>query len=104
MTSVQLVLNWGGKWKSHHGQYWYEGRRTKAFDFPKDANYDQLLDKVYHVTGIDRDYYRVSMTTVAHTFRPSMPIGIVDDEDVALLLHRENVDPLVCINVEPNRG
>ncbi|TXG52386.1 hypothetical protein EZV62_021555 [Acer yangbiense] len=100
MTSVQLVLNWGGKWKSHHGQYWYEGRRAKAFDFPRDANYDLLLDKVYYVTGIDRDHYRVSMTTVAHTFRPSMPIEIVDDEDVALLLRRENVDPLVCISIE----
>ncbi|KAK0588532.1 hypothetical protein LWI29_002170 [Acer saccharum] len=100
MTSVQLVLNWGGKWKSHHGQYWYEGQRAKAFDFPRDANYDLLLDKVYYVTGIDRDHYRVSMTTVAHTFRPSMPIEIVDDEDVALLLRRENVDPLVCISIE----
>ncbi|TXG48510.1 hypothetical protein EZV62_024385 [Acer yangbiense] len=100
MTSVQLVLNWGGKWKSHHGQYWYEGRRAKAFDFPRDANYDLLLDKVYYVTGIDRDHYRVSMTTVAHTFRPSMPIEIVDDEDVALLLRRENVDPLVYISIE----
>ncbi|TXG61431.1 hypothetical protein EZV62_012794 [Acer yangbiense] len=29
-----------------------------------------------------------------------MPIEIVDDEDVALLLGRENVDPLVCIGVE----
>ncbi|KAK1582103.1 hypothetical protein Q3G72_011835 [Acer saccharum] len=100
MTSVQLVLNWGGKWKSHHAQYWYEGRRAKAFDFPRDANYDLLLDKVYYVTGIDRDHYRVSMTTVAHTFHPSMPIEIVDDEDVALLLRLENVDPLVCISIE----
>ncbi|KAK2661678.1 hypothetical protein Ddye_000252 [Dipteronia dyeriana] len=100
MTSVQLVLNWGGKWKSHHGQYWYEGQRAKAFDFPRDANYDQLLDKVYRVTGIDRDHYQVSMTTVAQTFRPSMTIEIVDDEDVVLLLRRENVDPLVCISIE----
>ncbi|KAK2665808.1 hypothetical protein Ddye_004382 [Dipteronia dyeriana] len=100
MTSVQLVLNWGGKWKSHHGQYWYEGQRAKAFDFSRDANYDQLLNKVYRVTGIDRDHYRVSMTTVAQIFRPSMPIEIVDDEDVVLLLRRENVDPLVCISVE----
>ncbi|KAK2658619.1 hypothetical protein Ddye_005152 [Dipteronia dyeriana] len=45
MTSVQLVLILGGKWKSHHGQYWYEGQRAKVFDFPRDANYDQLLDK-----------------------------------------------------------
>ncbi|TXG60211.1 hypothetical protein EZV62_014784 [Acer yangbiense] len=29
---IQLVLNWGGKWKSHHDQYWYEGQRAKAFD------------------------------------------------------------------------
>ncbi|KAK3189673.1 hypothetical protein Dsin_029234 [Dipteronia sinensis] len=29
-----------------------------------------------------------------------MPIEIVDDKDVALLLRRENVDPLVCISVE----
>ncbi|KAK1571726.1 hypothetical protein Q3G72_022091 [Acer saccharum] len=29
-----------------------------------------------------------------------MPIEIVDDEDVALLLGRENVDPLVCIGVK----
>ncbi|KAK1553374.1 hypothetical protein Q3G72_033881 [Acer saccharum] len=99
MASVQLVFNWGGKWKSHHDQYWYEGRRAKVFDFPRDANYDKLLNKVYHVIGIDRDYYRVSMTTIAHTFRPSMPIEIVDDEDVALLLRQENVDPLVCISV-----
>ncbi|KAK2634850.1 hypothetical protein Ddye_029642 [Dipteronia dyeriana] len=40
------------------------------------------------------------MTTVAQTFRPSMPIEIVDDEDVVLLLHRENVDLIVCISVE----
>ncbi|KAK3219469.1 hypothetical protein Dsin_013439 [Dipteronia sinensis] len=40
------------------------------------------------------------MTTLPQTFRPSMPIEIVDDEDVALLLRRENVDPLVCISVE----
>ncbi|KAK3229140.1 hypothetical protein Dsin_001021 [Dipteronia sinensis] len=40
------------------------------------------------------------MTTLPQTFRPSMPIEIVDDEDVQLLLCRENVDPLVCINVE----
>ncbi|KAK2643594.1 hypothetical protein Ddye_025357 [Dipteronia dyeriana] len=29
-----------------------------------------------------------------------MPIEIIDDEDVQLLLSRENVDPLVCISVE----
>ncbi|KAK2658963.1 hypothetical protein Ddye_005496 [Dipteronia dyeriana] len=29
-----------------------------------------------------------------------MPTEIVDDEDVTLLLHRENADPLVCISVE----
>ncbi|KAK3212353.1 hypothetical protein Dsin_017059 [Dipteronia sinensis] len=90
----------GGEWKSHHGEYWYEGRRAKAFDFSRDSNFDQLLDKVYNITGIDRDHYRVSMTTLPQTFRPSMPIEIIDDEDVALLLRRENVDPLVCISVE----
>ncbi|KAK2655824.1 hypothetical protein Ddye_008876 [Dipteronia dyeriana] len=40
------------------------------------------------------------MTTLPQTFHPSMPIEIVDDEDVKLLLSRENVDPLVCISVE----
>ncbi|KAK3199141.1 hypothetical protein Dsin_022556 [Dipteronia sinensis] len=100
MKSVHLVLNLGGEWKSNHGEYWYEGRRAKAFDFSRDSNYDQLLDKVYNVTRIDRDHYQVSMTTLPQTFRPSMPIEIVDDEDVALLLRRENVDPLVCIIVE----
>ncbi|KAK1584068.1 hypothetical protein Q3G72_029567 [Acer saccharum] len=100
MKNVHLVLNWGGEWKNHHGEYWYEGQRAKAFAFSRDSNYDQLLDKVYNVTGIDRDHYRVSMTTLPQTFRPSMPIEIVDDEDVALLLGRENVDPLVCIGVE----
>ncbi|KAK2637276.1 hypothetical protein Ddye_032068 [Dipteronia dyeriana] len=100
MKNVHLVLNWGGEWKSHHGEYWYEGRRAKAFAFSRDSNYDQLLDKVYNVTGIDKDHYRVSMTTLPQTFSPSMPIKIVDDEDVQLLLSRENVDPLVCISVE----
>jgi hypothetical protein len=100
MKNVHVVLNWGGEWKNHHGEYWYEGQRAKAFAFSRDSNYDQLLDKVYNVTGIDRDHYRVSMTTLPQTFRPSMPIEIVDDEDVALLLGRENVDPLVCIGVE----
>ncbi|KAK2660579.1 hypothetical protein Ddye_007112 [Dipteronia dyeriana] len=55
---------------------------------------------VYNVTRIDRDHYRVSMTNLPQTFRPSMPIEIVDDKDIALLLRRENVDPLVCISVE----
>ncbi|KAK2644611.1 hypothetical protein Ddye_019806 [Dipteronia dyeriana] len=81
-------------------KYWYEGRRAKAFNFSRDSNYDQLLGNVYNVIGIDRDHYRVSMTTLPQTFRPSMPIEIVDDEDVALLLRRENVGPLVCISVE----
>ncbi|TXG54834.1 hypothetical protein EZV62_020090 [Acer yangbiense] len=100
MTNVQLVLNWGGEWKSDHGVYWYDGRRGRAFDFPRDANYDQLLDKVYRVIGIDRNHYRATLTTVAQTIRPSLPIEIIDDDDVALLLRRENVDPLVCISVE----
>ncbi|TXG50204.1 hypothetical protein EZV62_022728 [Acer yangbiense] len=100
MTNVQLVLNWGGEWKSDHGVYWYDGRRGMAFDFPRDANYDQLLDKVYRVIGIDRNHYRATLTTVAQTIRPSLPIEIIDDDDVALLLRRENVDPLVCISVE----
>ncbi|KAK2646266.1 hypothetical protein Ddye_021461 [Dipteronia dyeriana] len=100
MKIVHLFLNWGGEWKSHHGEYWYEGRRAKAFVFSRDSNYDQLFDKVYNVTGIDKDHYRVSMTTLPQTFRPSMPIEIVDDEDIQLLLSRENVDPLFCISVE----
>ncbi|KAK2649994.1 hypothetical protein Ddye_017483 [Dipteronia dyeriana] len=100
MKNVHFVLNWGGEWKNHHGKYWYEGQRAKAFNFPKDSNYDQLLGKVYNVTGIDRDHYRVSMTTLPQMFRPSMPIEIIDDKDVALLLRRENVNPLVCISVE----
>ncbi|TXG72867.1 hypothetical protein EZV62_001446 [Acer yangbiense] len=100
MTNVQLVLNWGGEWKSDHGVYWYDGQRRRAFDFPRDANYDQLLDKVYRVIGIDRNHYRATLTTVAQTIRPSLPIEIIDDDDVALLLRRENVDPLVCISVE----
>ncbi|TXG49460.1 hypothetical protein EZV62_025335 [Acer yangbiense] len=101
MKNVHLVLNWGGEWKNLHGEYWYEGQRVKAFTFSRDSNYDQLLDKVYNVTGIDRDHYQVSMTTLPQTFHPSMPIEIVDDDDdVALLLGRENVDPLICIGVE----
>ncbi|KAK3199043.1 hypothetical protein Dsin_022458 [Dipteronia sinensis] len=75
------------------------GQRGLAFDFPRDANYDQLLDKVYRVIGIDRNHYRVTLTTVAQTFRPSLPIEIIDDDDVALLLCRENFDPLVCISI-----
>ncbi|KAK3222221.1 hypothetical protein Dsin_009246 [Dipteronia sinensis] len=100
MKNVQLVLNWGGEWKNDHGVYWYDGRRGRAFDFPRDANYDQLLDKVYCVIGIDRNHYRATRTVVAQTIRPSLPIEIIDDDDVALLLCRENVDPLVCISVE----
>ena len=69
MKNVHVVLNWGGEWKNHHGEYWYEGQKAKAFAFSRDSNYDQLLDKVYNVTGIDRDHYRVSMTTLAQTFR-----------------------------------
>ncbi|KAK2642006.1 hypothetical protein Ddye_023769 [Dipteronia dyeriana] len=61
---------------------------------------EKVSGKVYNVKGIDRDHYRVSMTTLPQTFCPSMPIEIVDDEDVSLLLRRENVDPLVCISVE----
>ncbi|KAK2665777.1 hypothetical protein Ddye_004351 [Dipteronia dyeriana] len=49
---------------------------------------------------IDRNYYRVTLTTVAQTIRPSLPVEIIDDDDVALLLHREHVDPLVCISVK----
>ncbi|KAK2652587.1 hypothetical protein Ddye_012443 [Dipteronia dyeriana] len=100
MKNVQFVLNLGGEWKSHHGKYWYESRRAKAFNFSRDSNYDQLLGKVYNITGINRDHYRVGMTALPQTFHPSMPIEIVDDEDFALLLRRENVDPLVCISVE----
>ncbi|KAK2661714.1 hypothetical protein Ddye_000288 [Dipteronia dyeriana] len=100
MKSVYLVLNWGGEWKNHHGEYWYEGQRAKLCDFSRDSNYDKLLYKVYNVIRINRDHYQVSITTVTQTCRPSMPIEIVDDEDVALLFHRENVDPLVCISVE----
>ncbi|KAK1566579.1 hypothetical protein Q3G72_001611 [Acer saccharum] len=100
MTNVQLVLNWDGEWKCDHGVYWYDDRRGRAFDFPRDANYDQLLHKVYRVIGIDRNHYRATLTTFAQTIRPSLPIEIIDDDDVALLLRQENVDPLVCISVE----
>ncbi|KAK2649051.1 hypothetical protein Ddye_016540 [Dipteronia dyeriana] len=55
---------------------------------------------VYRVIGIDRNHYRVTLTTVAQTIRPSLPVEIIDDDDVALLLRREHVDPLVCISVE----
>ncbi|KAK2642515.1 hypothetical protein Ddye_024278 [Dipteronia dyeriana] len=56
------------------------------------------IDKVYSVIGIDINHYRVTLTTVVQTFRPSLPIEIIDDNDnVALLLRR---DPLVCISVE----
>ncbi|KAK2655520.1 hypothetical protein Ddye_008572 [Dipteronia dyeriana] len=90
----------GGESKSDHGVYWYDGRRGRAFDFLRNANYDQLLDMLYRVIGIDRNHYRVTLTTVAQTIRPSLPIEIIDDDDVALLLCREHVDPLVCISVE----
>ncbi|KAK3188736.1 hypothetical protein Dsin_028297 [Dipteronia sinensis] len=59
MTNVQLVLNWGGKWKSHHGQYWYEGRRAKKFDFPRDANYDQLSDSMFLVASYSAEIHPV---------------------------------------------
>ncbi|KAK2640237.1 hypothetical protein Ddye_028032 [Dipteronia dyeriana] len=55
---------------------------------------------VYRVIGIDRNHYRVTLTTFAQTIRPSLPIEIIDDDDVALLLCRKHVDPLVCISVE----
>ncbi|KAK2648592.1 hypothetical protein Ddye_016081, partial [Dipteronia dyeriana] len=90
----------GGEGKSDHVVYWYDGRRGRAFDFPRNANCDQLLDMVYRVIGVDRNHYRVTLTTVAQTIRPSLPIEIIDDDDVALLLRRENIDPLVCISVE----
>ncbi|KAK2649709.1 hypothetical protein Ddye_017198 [Dipteronia dyeriana] len=55
---------------------------------------------VYRVIGIDGNHYRVTLTTLAQTIRPSLPNEIIDDDDVALLLRREHVDPLVCIIVE----
>ncbi|KAK2659792.1 hypothetical protein Ddye_006325 [Dipteronia dyeriana] len=55
---------------------------------------------VYRVIGIDRNHYRVTLTTVAQTIRHSLLIEIIDEDDVALLLRREHVDPLVYISVE----
>ncbi|KAK2637620.1 hypothetical protein Ddye_025415 [Dipteronia dyeriana] len=56
---------------------------------------------VYRVIGIDKNHYWVTLTTIALTIRPSLPIEIIDDDDdVALFLRREHVDPLVCISVE----
>ncbi|KAK2639285.1 hypothetical protein Ddye_027080 [Dipteronia dyeriana] len=98
--AIGFELGGGGEWKSDHGVNWYDGRRGLAFDFPRNANYDQLLDMVYRVIRIDRNHYRVTLTTVAQTIRPSLPIEIIDDDDIALLLRREHVDPLVCISVE----
>ena len=96
---MQLIINWDGHWVCEQGVYWYDGKRSKWVLFPREATYAQLLDKVYAVTGIDRNCFRVIIKTVAHTIRPSMPVEISDDDDVVILLRQKNVDPLVCITV-----
>ncbi|XP_024158378.1 uncharacterized protein LOC112165907 isoform X2 [Rosa chinensis] len=84
---VRVLVNHDGEWVNST----YVGGKTKGIIIPEDITYQELVDRVCGVVGVDPNEYKLIMKTAYKSNLPTQPVEIIDDEGLAFFIHDENL-------------
>ncbi|KAM5585942.1 hypothetical protein ABKV19_005050 [Rosa sericea] len=84
---VRVLVNHDGEWVNST----YVGGKTKGIIISEDITYQELVDRVCGVVGVDPNEYKLIMKTAYKSNLPTQPVEIIDDEGLAFFIHDENL-------------
>ncbi|XP_062018480.1 uncharacterized protein LOC133734877 isoform X2 [Rosa rugosa] len=84
---VRVLVNHDGEWVNST----YVGGKTKGIIILEDITYQELVDRVYGVVGVDPNEYKLILKTAYKSNLPTQPVEIIDDEGLAFFIHDENL-------------
>ncbi|XP_024158555.1 uncharacterized protein LOC112166035 isoform X2 [Rosa chinensis] len=84
---VRVLVNHDGEWVNST----YVGGKTKGIIISEDITYQELVDRVYGVVGVDPNEYKLILKTAYKSNLPTQPVEIIDDEGLAFFIHDENL-------------
>ena len=61
---------------------------------PLNNTFIYLVDKVYHVTRLDRHEFQITLRTMYMAKNPTEPVNILNDVDVTIFLCETNALPI----------
>lgn len=91
MSQVRVLVMYDGKWfPCPNGYYVYNGGKTKGIILPENITHQELVHRLYGVVKVDPNKYVITMKSLYKANIPTMPVEIVDDDDVRFFI-QENV-------------
>ncbi|KAL6202224.1 hypothetical protein ACLB2K_025933 [Fragaria x ananassa] len=84
---IRVLVNHDGEWVNTT----YVGGKTKGIIISEDITYQELVDRVCAVVGVDPNEYKLIMKTAYKSNLPTQPVEIIDDESLAFFIHDENL-------------
>lgn len=106
MSQVRVLVMYDGKWFcSPSGYYLYSGGQTKGIIVSDDITYKELVDRLYGIVKVDTNEYVITMKSLYKANIPTMPVEIVDDDDVRFFIQENAAHPTelrspICITIE----
>lgn len=82
---VTLMCYWNGKITNGPHGISYEGAAPKPIRVSYGITYDELLDKIYGVTGFDKRRFKLKITCRYPACREYIPVPIDDDESIDIM-------------------
>ncbi|KAM5554179.1 hypothetical protein ABKV19_026093, partial [Rosa sericea] len=78
MGEVRLGVSYGGKWVGSI----YIGGRTEEIVVSEDITYNELLDQMYYIVGVDPNENEIKISTIDELKSSAYPVEIIDDDDL----------------------
>ncbi|XP_038719964.1 uncharacterized protein LOC120012596 [Tripterygium wilfordii] len=91
MGVVDLVVIYGGDWEFSGGIYKFIGGTGKGFVVNESISYEDFLEKIYKITGIDRTSNELLLKFVYNTHFHMEPLVVSNEDDLQFFL-RQNDD------------
>lgn len=82
---VTLMCYWNGRVTSGAHGISYEGATPKPIRVSYGITYNELLDKIYGVTGFDKHQFKLKITCRYPACREYIPVPIDDDESIDIM-------------------
>ncbi|KAL3646052.1 hypothetical protein CASFOL_011232 [Castilleja foliolosa] len=86
MGSCSMYVIWDGVWDIVGGNQTFTGTKTNHVKLNVNVTYLELLEKAYHVTGLNCDEFDIEMTWWAKYDSKSLVVPVKNNDDVETLV------------------
>ncbi|XP_031257229.1 uncharacterized protein LOC116115200 isoform X2 [Pistacia vera] len=94
MSQVRVLVMYNGEWfSSSSGHFVYNGGKMKGIIISDKITYRELVDRLYQLFKVDPNEYGIIMKALYKANIPTIPVEIVDDDDVRFFIHENVAQP-----------